>query len=434
MLLLAALVLCSGPALAAAPLTLGEVLDSSRRHAPQVLEAIARARSASGRALAAEGAFDTLFSVETKARTGGPYDGRFVDTTLSPLGEVKVGALFSLLRDRAIDERRFNRTNARLEVEVAEMERLMVAIGVQRRALAAYNAWVVSGMRLKIYQDLLDLARERQAGFVRQVDLGSRPRILLTESEQAILRRQILVTRAEQELSNAATTLSFFLRSEDGSPLRPGPERLPGALTAAAVDPAEARINRSRPDLRLIDVRISQASRRLELDRNSLLPRLDLRVEASQDLGGSLPSGLSPRNTELTVGLRLGVPLQQRTAAGRIASSQAEIEAARRRRQALEDQISIDLQRLSNDVQATADIQRLAEEERDRATTMAAAERRRFEIGASDFFLVNLREEAAADADVRRLEAAYRQIEARAELAAAAMDLPALGLDPGRRL
>ena len=60
---------------------------------------------------------------------------------------------------------------------------------------------------------------------------------------------------------------------------------------------------------------------------------------------------------------------------------------------------------------------------------MAKAEARRFTLGASDFFLVNVREEAAADAGVRRLDAEYRQIVARAELASAAADLPSLGLD-----
>lgn len=450
---------------AAPPLTLGEVLASSQRHAPQVLEAVARTRAAAGRALSADGAFDTLFSVEAKGKVGGPYDGRVIETTVSrpiadwggtlysgyrvsggdfapydgalatdPLGEVKVGAVFSLLRDRAIDERRLNQANSRLDVEVAELERLMVAIGVQRRALAAYNAWVVAGLRLRTYQDLLKLARERQAALQRQVELGSRPRIILTEGEQAILRRQTLVARAEQELANAATNLSFFLRDAAGQPAKPDQERLPGALTPVEVAPDQGAIAASRPDLRLIDVRIAQATRRLELDRNGLLPRLDLRVEASQDLGGSIPAAFSPRNTELAVGLRLGLPLQQRTASGRIATSRAEIDAARRRRQALEDQIGVDLQRLATDVGATAEIQRLAEEERDRALTMAAAERRRFESGASDLFLVNLREEAAADSDVRRIDAAFRQIEARAELAAAAMDLKALGLASDRRL
>ena len=459
------MVFAAAPARGAEPLTLSEVLASSRRHAPQVLEAVARTRSAQGRALTAEGAFDTIVSGEVRAKGGGPYDGRFIETGLSrpltdwggtlysgyrvsggdfapydggyatdPLGEFKVGALFSLLRDRAIDERRFNRANAKLDVRVAELERLLVAVGVQRRALSVYNVWVAAGLRLNVYRDLLSLAQTRQAALQRQVDLGARPQILLTENEQAILRRQTLVTRGEQELANAATNLSFFLRDDEGRPIRPSADRLLGAFVGVSLDVSTAVLQSGRPDLGVLDARIAQAGRRLDLERNGLLPRLDLRVEASQDMGGDLPGMLSPRNTEVMVGLRFSVPLQQRAATGRIAAAEAEIEAVRRRRRTLEDQIGVDLQRFANDVRATAELQRLAEEERARASTMAQAERRRFESGASDFFLVNLREEAAADADVRRIDAAYRQIDARAELAAAAMDLPALGLDGGRPL
>ena len=66
---------------------------------------------------------------------------------------------------------------------------------------------------------------------------------------------------------------------------------------------------------------------------------------------------------------------------------------------------------------------------RHRARELATAEQRRFGAGASDFFLVNTREETAADAAVRALDARYRNIVASADLAAASADLTALGLD-----
>ena len=46
------------------PLTLDEVLRSSARSAPQIVEALARVRQAEGRSLSAEGAFDTVFDVD----------------------------------------------------------------------------------------------------------------------------------------------------------------------------------------------------------------------------------------------------------------------------------------------------------------------------------------------------------------------------------
>ena len=62
------------------------------------------------------------------------------------------------------------------------------------------------------------------------------------------------------------------------------------------------------------------------------------------------------------------------------------------------------------------------------AQRLASAERRRFALGSSDFFLVNQREESATNAEVKLIEAQARIAAARAELAAATADEDALGL------
>ncbi|MET3473546.1 outer membrane protein TolC [Novosphingobium sp. 1529] len=68
----------------------------------------------------------------------------------------------------------------------------------------------------------------------------------------------------------------------------------------------------------------------------------------------------------------------------------------------------------------------LAGDEAGLARRMAEAERRRFALGASNFLRVNLREEAAADAQLRQIDAQYRHAAARAELAASLMDSASL--------
>lgn len=450
------------PSLASAsPLTLAEVLQSSRRHAPQVLEALARVRQAEGKALSAEGAFDTVVSAQGETRLSGYYNGTYASGQVSKpiedwggnlysgyrvsrgrfpiyedenftnqIGEVRVGAVFSLLRDRLIDDRRFARGNARLDIDIAETDRLLTAITVQRRTIAAYNQWVAAGLRLNVYRGLLALARERQDGLKRQVDLGARPSIILVENEQNILRRETLVRRTEQELAIAANALSLFLRDAGGAPMTPDADRLPDSFPPPMrVAPLPQARLAGRPDLRQFDLRLQQATNRLALDQNSLRPRLDLKLEASQDIGPIGAGGPSRVGTETKVGLSFSLPLQRRVAKGRIDQATAEIEAIRRRRQQTEEQIIAGIDAIGIEVAATEKLRSLAEAEHDRATTMAGAERRRFAMGASDFFLVNAREEAAADAGVRKLEAAYRQIVANAELAAATFDLAALGLE-----
>jgi outer membrane protein TolC len=305
----------------------------------------------------------------------------------------------------------------------------MVAIGVQTRAIQAYNNWVFAGLRLKVYQELLKLAEDRQAGIKRQIDEGARPTILLTENEQNILRRKTLVVQSEQALGVAATALSLYLRDADGVPIVPDVRRLPGAPTQPLPRPAQPRdLVMQRPDLRGLDIRLKAASQRLALDRNAFLPRLDLKVEASNDFGNVGLGGPSRNGLESKVGLTFTLPLQQSAARGRLAQTNAELDAFKARRRFLEDQITADIDGLGIAVTNTDKLVGIAADEADRAATMAVAERRRFELGSSDFFLVNVREESAADARVRRLDAAFRQTVARADLAAATADLDALGL------
>lgn len=444
-----------------APLTLAEVLQSSRRHAPQVQEAVARVRGAEGKLLTAEGAFDTVVNAEATSRVPSFYDGQTLGGTVTrpladwggqvyggyrvstgsfpiyedksftnALGEVKVGAVFSLMRDRLIDDRRFARRNATIDIDLAEADRLLAAITIQRRAVAAYNQWVASGLRLTVFRELLDLAKGRQSGLARQVAAGARPRILLTENEQNVLRRQTLVARAEQDLALAANTLSLFWRDDEGHPRRPDAAQLPAEFPTIGPAVADAAaVIALRPDLRQIDMRIAQANNRLELDRNALRPRLDFKAEVSKDIGALGEGGKSRTATDAIFGLNFSVPLQQRAARGRIAQSTAEIDAQRRRRQQIEEQITAEIDGLAIDVRGTERLRMLAEQELALAQTMARAEVRRFDAGASDFFLVNSREEAAADASIRKLDASVRQIVARAELAAASVDLKALGLE-----
>ena len=94
----------------------------------------------------------------------------------------------------------------------------------------------------------------------------------------------------------------------------------------------------------------------------------------------------------------------------------------------IEDQILVEVNGLAIQATAADRLVALAADETALADRMAEAERRRFQLGASDFLVVNLREESAADARLRQLDAEYRRSAARAELVAATVDRSQLGL------
>ena len=464
-LLLAALV--AGPVARAqtTPLTLAELLATSARSAPQIVEALARTRAAEGRALSAEGAFDSVFDIDARSRATGYYDGTEPEAKITRpltgnggslyggyrlsrgtfpiyedqnytnrLGEVKVGALYALLRDRLVDERRTRRTLAAGDIDLARFEARATAIGVQKRAIDAYQAWVAAGLRRDAYRGLLDLAEARRAGIERQVALGARPDLLLVENEQNLVRRRALVLRAEQDLAAAANALSLYYRDGAGQPLTIAPARLPGSLaslTGPVIRASGPRL--ARPDLQSALARIDQSTTRLALAENDLRPRLDLRVELGKDLGAQGLGGPSRTPFETIVGFRFTVPLQNRVAKGKVAEARADLDAQNARARYLRDQIAVEVEGILIAVDAAEKLADAAAREHELAQRLAEGERRRFSLGSADFFLVNQREETATDARVRLVDAHARLAGARAELAAATADLPALGLEPPAR-
>lgn len=452
-----------GAAIGQEPLTLTEVLSASLRASPQIVEQLARERQARSRALTAEGAFDTVFDVENRSRVLGYYDGVVVESRATrpfndnggyvygayrvsrgdfpvyenekytnKVGEAKIGVLYALLRDRLIDERRTRRALAASDIDIARFERNAVEIGVQARAVVAYQNWVAAGLRLRTYRDLLNLAESRRGAIQRQVQLGAKPDILLTENDQNLVRRRALVVRAEGDFQAATNALSLYYRDQEGQPVVVDAGRLPpdaGALSGVKIGATERNPVAVRPDLQGLLARVDQSLARLALAENDLKPRFDLRAEVGKDIGAEGLGGASRTPTEAVVGFRFSVPLQNRAAKGKLAEARADVEALQARSRFLRDQIAVEVEGIGVALNAAERLAKTAEQEFVLADRLAVAERRRFELGSSDFFLVNQREETATDAAVRLIEARGRIAAARADLAAATADRAALGLD-----
>lgn len=452
--------LVATPGQSATPLLLDEVLASSARAAPDIIAALARTRQAEGRSLTADGAFDTVFSVDARSRVAGYYDGTEVtglaDTPFAnngghfygqyrnsrgsfPIyedkaytneaGEFKVGVLYSLMRDRLIDARRAGRSMAANDIDIARFEARATSIGVQARATQAYQKWVATGLKLKAYQALYDLAARRGRGIGRQVVLGAKPDILLTENEANMVKREALVLAARQDFLDAANKLSLYFRDDQGAPVIVDASRLPpdaSAFSGLRLDPVFTIEN--RPDFGILMEEIDQAGIKLALARNELRPKLDLKGEIAKDIGPEGLGGHSRTATEVIMGISLKIPLQNRKARGKLAETQAKLDELSIKQRYLGEKIRAEVAGIGIEVETARKLVDTTLRQRDLAGKLAQAERRRFELGSSDFFLVNQREEASTDAEVKLIEARARIAAAHAELAAATADEGALRL------
>lgn len=449
------------------PLLPDEVLVASATHFPSILKAMADRQVAEGRVTESLGAFDTVFAADSFDRMDGFYDGTsVVGKAIKPLrpfgaqlygeyalsngdfpiyedqyftnngGTAKLGFLFSLLRDRDIDPRRFGQIDAELALRQADLEVLLTRVGVQQRALAAYWRWVAAGQQLAVYENLLAIALKREEGLEREVNSGRRAAIFITENRQNITRRQTLATASRRDFRIAANQLAFFLRGSDGDPVEPPRQRLPAEQQIDGLPPVPPSTSldvpallERRPELQILRTGAERARQKLALSENELAPKLDLSLEVAEGIGALGEGGASRDGTDVVLGVTFSVPLERRRARGKISQARAELESLRQEQRRLADQVEIELRNILLELDIALELKALAEQDVDLSETMRQAEIRRFEQGASDFFLVNIREETAADARVRYYEALQRTRVARANFDAATVNLARLRID-----
>lgn len=449
------------PAVGAASLTLDDVLAASVQHFPTIQAAVTETLIRQGRNTSAMGAFDLALEQDGLVWADGFYDGYAVDNQLvkrlpqantrvsagyrlsnddfpiyqqelvtNDAGEFSLGAVFSLWRDREIDARRFSVSRSELEIQAAQIELLLARLTTQRNAANAYWDWLLAGHRYRVLKKLLTLAEQRAGGLEKRANEGDVAAVFVVENEQNLLRRRALMTDARREFDVAAIALSLYLRDAEGSVQRPDGSALPDAFPPGSgprltTGPLIDKVLASRPELLQLDNLAVIEQKRLLLAENELKPRVDLGIKAAHDMGGG---SRSRDGFDAIVDLEIAIPLERRRGRGRVTASRARLRQIALERKLVAEQLSNEVHKLVASIDAAAELSSITSAEFDRAERMVEAERKRFRAGASDFFLVNLREERSADAEIRNLEARARFLKSRTDLHAITLDFAALGL------
>ncbi|MEM0984658.1 MAG: TolC family protein [Pseudomonadota bacterium] len=448
-------------------ITQGALLESARTRYPEILALLAERSAASGKRQAALGAFDLFLESEAEGwltgfyqgtsyasvgvsqrlrNTGGTiYGGYRVSEGDFPVyddlnftntfGELKIGAVFALMRDRLIDADRFAVTDLALAEQQAATEIFLVELGVQRAALNAYWRWTASGEVVEVYRDLLETALARQSAFERQFEAGAIAEIALVENERVIMNREAQLASAERDLAIASNDLALFWRDEEGLMRAPRPDQRPLARELNAEDytivfsPADASVlGDSRPDLQFLSLGIQRARREVAFRTNDLRPKLDLNVELSRDFGEIAEGGVSRDSTDLVAGFKFSVPLGQNKARGALSAARAELRAEQLRRRLASEEVELEVRNILARLSTAFRLYIISGDEVDLAARMTRSERRLFENGASDLFRIIFREEDEARARVNFILTRRDALIAKADYDAATVNLSAFGL------
>jgi len=323
-------------------------------------------------------------------------------------GEVGVGVEVPLLRDGPIDRRRANIGKAESGQQIADSMIEQRKIELARAAALTYWDWTAARNKVTVYRRLLQVAEERDRQIAERVLKGDLPEFDRTDNQRAVLQRRSQLLTAERAVKSAEFSLSLFYRNHAAEPQSverfKALDRIPLPLFVPVhhhVDPV-AEAADARPEFKNIKAQSEQNKIELELARNQVLPRLDLRVFSYNDYGTGNPKLEDP---EVKAGLRVEIPLATRTQRGRIDYYESRQKKLQFTETFLRERIRADVQDALNALDIARSKVEVAAAEVRASEDLARGESKRFDLGDSNLIFVNLREQNAADAEVREVEA-----------------------------
>lgn len=407
-----------------------EVVASANKNYPQILSYYEKVSAAEGTALGSLGFFDIKLKQNYTDKSRGFYDGKTTDTLLEKElgfmgakvyggyrksfgsfadyeggsrtndgGEYRAGAKFSLLKDSLIDQNRLGVILSNLGVEESRIQLETIKKEIERDATKAYWKWISSAKVFHIYEDLYQLSLKRQKQLEEKLKKGDVAEIIVLENKKNILRRKSALAKARQDFENAAVYLSLFWRGENGAPIIPRQNQVPEVHfslheieNSQSIQDLETAFS-NRPELRILKIQKEQNSSQLKYAENLFKPQLDVDVGASKDLGNGSASRAQANNY---VGLDFSIPLQQREARGKSAEYESKLKSLKYEQQLLEEKIKAELEQIKIQISSIVEMHQNLSEEAKLADLLENSEREKFKHGASNFFLVNLREQDTA--------------------------------------
>lgn len=357
-------------------------------------------------------------SVDVLSRQGAKLSGGFKATRSDPAAIGKgvdeeerglVSVRVPLLRGAGINEKAAAERQARLGSPAAEAEIGLTRIELLSKAGAAYWEWVTAIRAAGVARDLSQLADDRAAQIQERSATGDLPTIDSVEARQEAQRRRGALVKAEREVAKATFKLGLFLWRDDGSPAplparSAMPDRFPAPRPVVEADrlALESAALARRPELARLLTDRAIAAVDAALAANDRRPAVDLVFNTGKD---SNPDAFDEVGKRLKAGVLVEVPLARRAATGRLRAAQLKMQKIDLDRTSESQRILTEVRDAASAVDAAFQRHAVAGEELKLAREMEQGERFRLEMGDSTLFLVNQRERARAESELRVLEA-----------------------------
>ncbi len=349
----------------------------------------------------------TWYGVELKASFDNSEGIYFNPENTTPsTGLTSVGISVPIGQGLWINQRMADLQKAKIQQNINEAERNLMAVEVLHNASLAYFNWKRTFQEKKLYEEYLTNATIRFQGIQKLIEQGDKPAIDSTEASITIKTRKLNLENATLKLQKAQLELSNFLWLEDNIPFELSENLFPEidlkntvSFTLKINNLDEIRIE-NNPKIEALTNKIEVLKIEQKLKANALLPKIDLSYNYLSEpdtfnnyrledykIGVNFSFPIFLRNERASLKLsklkvqdsEFGLQFEKTNLKNKIESQQFAINS-------LSKQISINEQLVTD------------------FSTILSAEERLFSLGESSVFLINSRENSLVSSQLNSLQ------------------------------
>ena len=295
-----------------------------------------------------------------------------------------------------------------LNVSLATLNSLQAASSTQKNLRELYFSIFASYYRLLMQQELMSMekellknAQQRYAFIKTQVELGDLPQISVVEAKQNIVDREQRMAESSNAFMIAKQQLMTYLNiSEEFFDQNfEIPKLNEFEFQAVTLETAYAKMIKNRPELEILQYEADKIKQERKFASLMKYPQFDAAVYGVHDL---------QYNNGVKFSLEMAFPIEQRKFEGK--SSEMQLKKEKNDHE-VKKELLIAERIISNAVTTLGTLQQNYKsvlDEVDLAQQLERAEQRKFEIGQSELFMLNLRELKTLQVKQKKLEYNFR--------------------------
>jgi len=326
-----------------------------------------------------------------------PYEGKF---NTSRAGEAFAGLSFPLLRDRKLDQDRLQLKASQIDSQVSENELLIKKNFYIYKGLSLYQKWRFTYQKIQTLKDLLKIAIERQVMLEKRFKAGDLEKIKLKDNLRSQNKREEELLKAEMDFKKHSIELSLYFRDKNGVPVETSGYTPSGQ---SEVKSPSLMVISNLPQMKIIDLEIEINRQNKAFGENLKLPVLNVSGQVARELSSDYP--FDPEKVYLSINFEL--PLENRKGEGKTVASVYKGMALEKKKQWIADELKARYEQTKELHELAQKRASVMTEEHSNASAVAVAERKRWSSGDSDLFVVAIREQEAADVEVKLWGAKY---------------------------